>query len=96
MLTFLWDIPMATKRTHVVLPAALIQEIDSFVGRRGRSRFLTEAARNEVRRLRALKALRRARGTWKDVDYPELRAGAAQWVTDLRRGEEARRQRRRH
>jgi hypothetical protein len=36
-------------------------------------------------RLRQIKALESAAGSWKDKDHPELRQGAAKWVKGLRR-----------
>ncbi len=81
---------MSTKRTHIVIPASLVSEIDTLVGRRQRSRFLTEAAQREVKRLRMLRALARARGAWKDQDHPELQRGAARWIEKLRQFEERR------
>ncbi len=72
------------QRTHVVIPSELVAQIDSLVGRRGRSRFLVAAAAQELRRLRQLKALKAAAGCWKDRDHPELAAGAAKWVRTLR------------
>ena len=85
---------MANKRTHIVIPSSLVAEIDSLVGKRRRSAFLSEAALEEVRRLRALRALERAAGAWKDKDHPELRAGAAAWVRKLRREDDQRLQKR--
>jgi metal-responsive CopG/Arc/MetJ family transcriptional regulator len=48
---------MGTRRTHVLLPEELIQEIDELVGPRDRSAFLVDTARNEVRRQRLLQFL---------------------------------------
>ena len=76
---------MKTKRTHIVIRERLAREIDRFVGRRGRSAFLTQAAEKELARLRQIKALEAAVGSWKDEDHPELRKGAAHWVKRLRR-----------
>jgi metal-responsive CopG/Arc/MetJ family transcriptional regulator len=72
------------KRTHIVIPEQLAEEIDSLVGKRRRSSFLTEAARKEVRRLRMLNALEEASGAWKAKDHPELEAGAAKYVEKVR------------
>ena len=36
-------------------------------------------------RLRQIKALESAAGSWKDKDQPELKQGAAKWVKKLRR-----------
>lgn len=81
---------MNTKRTHVVLPADLVSQIDTLVGKRKRSRFLADLASREVKRLRLLKALKRAAGSWKDEDHPELKNGAAAWVEQLRQEDEER------
>lgn len=76
---------MNTKRTHIVIPQQLVAEIDATVGKRGRSLFLTQAAEKELVRLRQIKALEAAAGSWKDKDHPELKQGAAKWVIRLRR-----------
>ena len=81
---------MNTKRTHIVIPQDLASEIDTLVGKRGRSGFLARAARNELKRLRMLKALERAAGSWRDKDHPELKKGAVQWVDSLRKEDEGR------
>ncbi|MBI3698207.1 MAG: hypothetical protein HY238_25645 [Acidobacteria bacterium] len=81
---------MVKKRTHIVIPAAVVAEIDTLVGKRGRSRFLTEIATQEVKRLRLLRALERPTPAWKDKDHPELKAGAAAWIRKLRRQDDKR------
>lgn len=83
---------MGQKRLHVVIPEGLAREIDRLVGTRGRSRFLSQAAERELKRLRMLKALERAAGSWKEEDHPELTGGAARWVAELRRLDERHRQ----
>ena len=75
---------MNTKRAHIVLPEDLIQEIDTLVGPRGRSAFLEQTARTEVRRLKLLQFLESPEPAWKDEDHPELRGGAADWVRKTR------------
>jgi hypothetical protein len=35
-------------------------------------------------RVRQIKALQAAGGSWKDADHPELKDGAAKWVKTLR------------
>jgi hypothetical protein len=79
-----------TKRTHVVLSDQLVKEIDTLVGARQRSSFLTQAAEHELMRLRQLKALESAAGAWKDKDHPELKQGAAKWVRKIRQEAERR------
>jgi hypothetical protein len=75
---------MNAKRTHIVISQQLVAEIDTIVGKRGRSAFLTQAAEKELMRLRQIKALESAAGAWKDKDHPELKEGAAKWVKKLR------------
>ena len=81
---------MNTKRTHVVLSEQLVKDIDTFVGSRQRSSFLTQAAERELMRLRQVAALKAAAGAWKDKDHPELSQGSAQWVRKLRQESERR------
>ena len=75
---------MLAKRTRIVIPQELVAEIDAFVGKRGRSKFLTQAAEKELMRLRQIAALEAATGSWKDRDHPELKHGAAKWTKQLR------------
>jgi hypothetical protein len=72
------------RRAHIVLPEDLLREIDALVGPRGRSAFLVETARKEVRRHRLLQFLQSKDPAWKDKDHPELVAGAGNWVRQLR------------
>jgi hypothetical protein len=81
---------MNAKRTHVVLSDRLVKDIDTLVGSRQRSSFISQAAEKELMRLRQLKALESAAGSWKDKDHPELKQGAAKWVDKLRRQDEKR------
>ena len=73
------------KRTHIVISQQLATQIDTLVGKRGRSRFFTQAAEKELMRLRQIRALETAKGSWKDQDHPDLKQGAAKWVKQLRR-----------
>ncbi len=79
---------MATIRTHVIFPSEVLREIDSLVGKRGRSAFLTEVARQEIKRRRILKFFERKEPAWKIENHPELKEGAAAWVSKMRREEE--------
>jgi hypothetical protein len=72
------------RRAHILLPEDLLQEIDALVGPRGRSAFLVETARNEVRRHRLLQFLQSKDPAWKDENHPELADGAGIWVRKLR------------
>jgi hypothetical protein len=72
------------KRAHIFLPEDLLKEIDALVGPRGRSAFLVQTARKEVRRHRLLQFLESKDPAWKDEDHPELVHGAGNWVSKLR------------
>lgn len=81
---------MPTKRAHVLLPDDLLREIDQLVGPRGRSAFLVETARTEVRRQKLLHFLENGgrvvkEPVWKEKDHPELAEGADAWVRKVRR-----------
>jgi metal-responsive CopG/Arc/MetJ family transcriptional regulator len=81
---------MNAKRTHVVIPAQLVKDIDALVGSRQRSAFLTEAAEEKLVRHRQLAAIDAAAGGWKDKNHPELKRGAAKYISRLRRQDEKR------
>ena len=79
-----------SKRTHVILPVEVVADIDKLVGKRGRSAFITEVARDEILRRKQRNALRRSAGAWKDKDHPELKQGSAAWVNRMRAESEER------
>ncbi len=41
-------------------------------------------------RLRQVRALKAAVGSWRDHDHPELKRGAAAWVAEVRKEDEKR------
>ena len=77
-------------RTHVIIPSESATEIDTLVGKRGRSQFLTDAASKELVRLRQRVALKNAIGAWKAEDHPELEAGVDVYVRESRKESEVR------
>jgi len=79
-----------TQRAHIIIPGDLLREIDALVGPRGRSAFLLETARQEVKRRKLLRFLENEQPAWKADTHPELMGGAAAWVRQLRRQSEAR------
>lgn len=76
-------------RAHIFLPEDLLRDIDALVGPRGRSAFLAETARNEVRRQKLLRFLEAKKPTWRGADHPEMANGSAAWVRTIRRESEA-------
>jgi hypothetical protein len=81
---------MSTKRAHIVLPMDLVKEIDEIAGSRGRSAFLVDLARREIKRRRLLRVFERDEPIWRDEDHPELQQGAAEWVRKMRQESESR------
>jgi hypothetical protein len=79
-----------TQRAHILIPDELLQEIDALVGPRGRTAFLLETARQEVKRRKLLRFLENQDPAWAADDHPELAGGAATWVRQLRRQNERR------
>jgi hypothetical protein len=79
-----------TQRAHILIPADLLREIDAIVGPRGRSAFLLETAREEVRRRKLLRFLENDEAAWQEADHPELKNGSAAWVRKLRSESEQR------
>jgi hypothetical protein len=84
MAQYKWAMAMGLQRAHIVLPQELIEEIDSVVGPRGRSAFLVETARAELRRRKLLSFLGDDQPAWNDKDHPELASGADAWVRRVR------------
>ena len=75
---------MESQRAHIVLPEALIQEIDALVGPRGRSAFLVETVQAEIQRRQLLQLLHNKQPVWKDENHPELSEGTSSWIRSLR------------
>jgi len=69
-------------RTHVVLSAELVRQIDELVGKRKRSAFIEEAVEERVKRERLGRALEETVGALKGKLPPEWEepGGAAEWV----------------
>lgn len=78
-----------TMRAHVVIPKDLLETIDRMVGRRGRSRFLAEAAEKELQRRRLAAVATRVAGSLADKDIPgwETPESAAAWVRASRKAD---------
>ena len=79
---------MARQRIHVVLSSEIVEDIDRRVGRRGRSRFLEQAARLQLTRLKQAEALEIAAGSWAVDEHEELRDGTATYSRHLRHEDE--------
>jgi len=73
-------------RTHLVLPDDLVDEVDDHVGKRKRSEFFAEAARERLRRQRLSKAIREGAGILDPKRYPHWSTPEKvdKWIRDLR------------
>jgi metal-responsive CopG/Arc/MetJ family transcriptional regulator len=76
-------------RTHVILSEEVLDAIDERVGRRGRSRFLEQAAREKLDRDALMKALDDSFGiaTGPRYEHWKDRETVKEWVRRVRRGE---------
>ena len=79
-------------RTHVVLSAELVRQIDELVGKRKRSAFIEDAVGARVKRERLRKALRATAGMLRE-DYPpewETPETTRKWLEEIRASGEER------
>lgn len=77
---------MKNVRMNIILPADLVDELSKTVGARKRSNFIVEATREKLKRLKLGDALKEAKGSWSDEDYPEFKTqeDISRWVSSLR------------
>ena len=73
-------------RTNLLLPKALVAEVDRYAGQRGRSRYVAEALRERVRRDRLREAASATAGAWSVADYPQFATSedVVAWVRERR------------
>ena len=76
-------------RAHVVLPKEMVEEIDSLVGKRGRSKFIEDALKLKVINERQKRAFAATRGTIDVKDYPEWSTPEkiSEWVHNMRQAD---------
>ena len=75
----------ATKQANFLLPEDLLEELKRTVSPRRQSRFVTEALRKELMRLRLAKAIEESFGAWKEKDHPGLAEGTDSYIRRMRR-----------
>ena len=66
--------------TNLTLPPDLLAEIDDVAGPRGRSRFVEDAVRRELRRERLRIAASRAAGAWRDHPLFPTSEAVVEWI----------------
>lgn len=79
-------------RTHIILPDDVVKGVDELVGKRRRSRFIAEAAREKLRKETLRRIVREGAGVIDLKAHPEwaTREDVIRWVRDLRRTESPR------
>lgn len=77
---------METKQTPIRFPVELLNEIDAYIGPGERSKFIIEAARKELTKLKQKKAIQKVKGILNQEDYPEFASAdeVADWIRELR------------
>ena len=71
-------------RTNLLLPKDLVEQVDHFAGERGRSRYVAEALRVQLRRDRLREAVEQTAGAWKDNPLWKTSEDVVEWVRALR------------
>jgi predicted ArsR family transcriptional regulator len=87
-----WDLSeVVVARTHVILSDEVLKAVDEVAGKRGRSRFLEEAAREKLEQLALADSIEATAGIARGRPYRQWRdRGAANaWVRKTRRTESA-------
>jgi metal-responsive CopG/Arc/MetJ family transcriptional regulator len=76
-------------RTHVIMSDEVLNAIDKVVGKRGRSRFLEEAAEEKLERIALTESLEATAGIARGSSYKHWRdrRASAAWVRKTRRTE---------
>jgi hypothetical protein len=71
-------------RTNLLLPKAILDEVDHFAGPRGRSRYVAESLERSIRRDRLREAIEQTAGSWKDNPLWKTDQDVIDWVRALR------------
>lgn len=64
------------RRTNIVLPEELVEEVDRVAGKRKRSWFIAQAIQEQLAKIKFKQALAQAAGAWSDENHPDLRTQA--------------------
>jgi len=81
-----------TKLTPIRFPADLLADLDKYISDGNRSKFIIDATRKELNRVKQRKAIQNAAGIF-EQNYPEFKTSEdiSNWVRKLREESEARR-----
>lgn len=75
----------ATKQANFILSEDLLDELRRSVSKRQQSKFVEEALRKELKRMKFERALKTSFGAWKDREHPELKGGTDAFIRNLRK-----------
>jgi len=75
----------ASRQANFQIPEDILEDLRSHVERRQQSKFVAEALRKELQRLRLRNALESSFGAWNERDHPELQAGTEEFVRNIRK-----------
>ena len=67
-------------RTNLMMPRETVDRVDRIAGPRGRSRFVTEAVEERLRREERMASLREAAGAWRDHPLFPTDESVVEWV----------------
>jgi len=82
-----------TKMTPIRFPTILLADLEKYVGNGNRSKFIVDATRKELNRVKQRKAIHNVAGIFNDKNYPEFKTteDISNWVRKLREESETRR-----
>jgi hypothetical protein len=75
----------AARQANFQIPENILADLRSQVDRRQQSKFVAEALRKELQRLRLRNALETSFGAWNDRDHPELQGGTEEFIRNIRK-----------
>jgi hypothetical protein len=75
---------MSTVQANFLIPAELLATLRALVPRGKQSEVVTNALKNELRRIQFRKTLEESFGAWEKGTHPELQKGTEQFIRKLR------------
>lgn len=76
---------ISVRQANFVIPEDILEDLRKHVARRQQSRFVAEALRKELKKLRLESALENSFGAWGDNDHPDLAEGTEEFVRKIRK-----------
>ena len=73
------------RQANFSIPEDILDDLRKQIARRQQSRFVADALRKELKRLRLQSVLEASFGAWKDSVHPELAEGVEEYVRKTRK-----------